>query len=152
MSVKPIPEGYHAVTPYLTVRGADKVIEFLKKAFGAEIAFEPLKRPNGKLMHAEVKIGDSRVMIADESPQAKATETTLCLYVPDVDNVFQRAVKAGGKTIMEPMDMFYGDRTGGVKDPSGNSWMIATHTEDVAMPELKNRAEEFMKQQENKAA
>lgn len=152
MSVKPIPEGYHAITPYLTVRGADKVIEFLKQAFGAEMAFEPLKRPNGKLMHAEVKIGDSRVMIADESSQAKATETTLCLYVPDVDNVYRQAVKAGGKTVMEPMDMFYGDRTGGVKDPSGNSWMIATHKEDVAMPELKKRAEEFMKQQENKAA
>lgn len=152
MSVKPIPEGYHAVTPYLTVRGADKVIEFLKRAFGAELAFEPLKRPDGKLMHAEVKIGDSRVMIADESPQAKAAEASLCLYVTDVDKVYQQAVKAGGKAIMEPMDMFYGDRTGSVKDPSGNSWMIATHTEDVAMPELKKRAEAFMKQQSDKAA
>lgn len=152
MSVKPIPEGHHSVTPYLTFRGAEKGIEFLRQAFGAEMAHEALMRPDGKIMHAEVKIGDSRVMIADESEQAKATESTLCLYVPDVDSVFQRAVKAGGKTIMEPVDMFYGDRTGGVKDPSGNSWMIATHKEDVAMPELKKRAEAFMKQQKDKAA
>lgn len=152
MSVKPIPDGYHSVTPYLTVRGADKVIEFLRQAFDAELAHEPMKRPDGTIMHAEVKIGDSRVMIAEESEQAKATVSTLYLYVPDVDSVYKRAVKAGGKVVMEPMDMFYGDRSGSVKDSSGNSWFVATHTEDVAMPELKKRAEAFMKQQKDKAA
>jgi PhnB protein len=152
MAAKPIPDGYHSVTPYLTVRGAAKVIEFLKQAFGAEIAHEPLKRPDGTIMHAQVKIGDSRVMIAEESEMAKATLSSLYLYVPNVDSVYQRAVKVGAKTIMEPMDMFYGDRCGGVKDPSGNSWMIATHKEDVAPQELTKRAEAFLKQQKSKAA
>lgn len=152
MSVKPIPDGYHAVTPYVMVRGADKVIEFLRKAFDAEMTHEPLKRADGAIMHAEVKIGDSRVMLAEESEQAKASAATFYLYVTDVDAAYERAVKAGGKTIMEPMDMFYGDRSGGVTDPSGNSWMVATHKEDVAMPELKKRTEAFMKQKKDKAA
>jgi uncharacterized glyoxalase superfamily protein PhnB len=103
-------------------------------------------------MHAEVTIGDSRVMIADESEMAKATASTLYLYVPNVDRVFQQAVKAGGTKIMEPADMFYGDRSGGVKDPFGNSWFIATHKEDVAPTELAKRAEAFIKQQKNRAA
>jgi PhnB protein len=140
------------VTPYLTVRGAAKAIDFLKKAFGAEISREPLKRPDGTIMHAEVTIGDSRVMIADESEMAKATMSTLYLYVPNVDGVFQQAVKAGATKIMEPADMFYGDRSGGVKDPSGNSWFIATHKEDIAPAEMAKRAEAFMKQQKNRAA
>jgi PhnB protein len=140
------------VTPYLTVRGAAKAIDFLKKAFGAEISHEPLKRPDGTIMHAEVTIGDSRVMIADESEMAKATMSTLYLYVPNVDGVFHQAVKAGATKIMEPADMFYGDRSGGVKDPSGNSWFIATHKEDIAPAEMAKRAEAFMKQQKNRAA
>jgi PhnB protein len=152
MAVKPIPDGYHTVTPYLTVSGATKVIEFLKQAFRAELAHEPVKRPDGTIMHAEVAIGDSRVMIADESEMAKATPSSLYLYVPNVDSVYQQAIKAGGKTVMEPMDMFYGDRSGSVKDPSGNSWFIATHKEDVAPQELAKRAEAFMKQQKGKAA
>ena len=152
MAAQSVPDGHHTVTPYLTVRDALKVIDFLKSAFGAEITHEPLKRPDGKIMHAEVKIGDSRVMIAEESEMAKAAPSSLYLYVPNVDSVYQRAVKAGGKTIMEPMDMFYGDRSGGVKDPSGNSWMIATHKEDVAPKDLAKRAEAFFKQRENKGA
>ena len=152
MAAKPVPDGYHTVTPYLTVRGAPKVIEFLRQAFGAEISLEPIKRPDGTIMHAQVTIGDSRIMIADESEMAKATESSLYLYVPNVDSVYQRAVKAGGNTIMEPTDMFYGDRSGAVKDPSGNSWFIATHKEDVAPQELQKRAETFMKQQKGKAA
>jgi len=152
MAVKPIPDGYHAVTPYVTVRGAEKVIEFLHKAFDAEMTHEPLKRPDGSIMHAEVKIGDSRVMLADESDQAKASAGTFYLYVNDADAAYHRAVKAGGRSVMEPMDMFYGDRCGGVKDASGNSWMVATHKEDVALPELKKRTEAFLKQQKNKAA
>ena len=103
-------------------------------------------------MHAEVKIGDSRVMLGEENEMAKATQSSLYLYVPDVDSVYQQAVKAGGSPVMEPMDMFYGDRSGSVKDPSGNSWFIATHKEDVAPQELAKRAEAFMKQQKGKAA
>src|SRR4051794_2370445 len=152
MAVIAVPDGYHTVTPYLTVRGAPNVIEFLKQAFGAELTHEPTKRPDGTIMHAEVKIGDSPIMIADESEMAKATTSSLYLYVPDVDSVYQRAIKAGGNTIMEPTDMFYGDRSGGVKDPSGNSWFIATHKEDVAPQELAKRAEAFLKQQKGKAA
>jgi PhnB protein len=152
MAAKPIPEGHHTVTPYLTVRGAAKVIDFLKQAFDAKITHEPLKRPDGTIMHAEVEIGDSRVMIADEGDMAKATSSSLYLYVANVDGVYQQAVTAGGTTIMEPMPMFYGDRCGGVKDPSGNSWMIATHKEDVAAQELAKRAEAFIKQQKHKAA
>ena len=97
MAAKPVPDGYHTVTPYLTVRGASKVIEFLQQAFGAKISYEPTKRPDGSIMHAQVTIGDSPVMIADESEMAKATPSSLYLYVPNVDSVYQRAIKAGGK-------------------------------------------------------
>jgi PhnB protein len=152
MAVKPIPDGYHTVTPYLTVRGAPKVIEFLKQAFRGELSHEPVKRPDGSIMHAEVAIGDSRVMIAEESEMAKATPSSLYLYVPNVDSVYQQAIKAGGKTVTEPTDMFYGDRSGSVMDPAGNSWFIATHKEDLAPQELAKRAEAFMKQQKGKAA
>src|SRR5471032_2802225 len=131
MSVKPIPDGYHTVTPYLTVRNAPKVIEFLKQAFGAKLPHDAIKRPDGSIMHAQILIGDSRVMIAEENEMAKATSSSLYIYVPNVDSVYQQAIKAGGTKVMEPVDMFYGDRSGGVKDPSGNSWFIATHKEDV---------------------
>jgi PhnB protein len=152
MAVKPIPEGYHTVTPYLTVRNAPKVIEFLKQAFGARLSHDTIKRPDGSIMHAQIIIGDSPVMIAEESEMAKATVSTLYLYVPDVDSIYQQALKAGGSNVMEPMDMFYGDRSGGVKDPSGNSWFVATHREDVKPKELAKRAEAFNKQQKGKAA
>jgi PhnB protein len=152
MAAKPVPDGYHTVTPYLTVRDAPKVIEFLQQAFGAKISHEPIKRPDGTIMHAQVTVGDSPIMIGEESEMAKPTTSSLYLYVPDVDSVYQRAVKAGGNTVMEPTDMFYGDRSGAVKDPSGNSWFIATHKEDVAPQELAKRAEAFLKQQKGKAA
>jgi uncharacterized glyoxalase superfamily protein PhnB len=152
MTAKPIPDGYHSVTPYLTVRGAARVIAFLKDAFGAKLSHEPINRPDGSIMHAQVIIGDSRIMIAEESEMAKATLSTLYLYVPNVDRVFKQAVKAGGQTVMEPMDMFYGDRSGGVKDPSGNSWFIATHKEDVSPQELAKRAADFARQQKSRAA
>jgi PhnB protein len=152
MPAKPIPEGYHAVTPYLTVKGAAKVIDFLKKAFGAKLTYEPVKRPDGAIMHADLKISDSHVMIADESEYAKATASTLYLYVPDVDAMYQQALKAGGESVMEPMDMFYGDRGSCVKDPAGNKWNIATHKEDVSAQELAKRAEAFMKQQKTGVA
>jgi len=152
MAAKPVPDGYHTVTPYLTVRDAPKIIEFLQQAFGAKISHEPVKRPDGTIMHAQVTIGDSPIMIGEESEMAKPTTSSLYLYVSDVDSVYQRAVKAGGNTVMEPTDMFYGDRSGAVKDPSGNSWFIATHKEDVAPQELAKRAEAFLKQQKGKAA
>ena len=152
MALKPIPDGYHAITPYLVVRGADKTIEFLKKAFGAAPSFEPMKRPDGKIMHADLKIGDLHVMISEASDQHPAMPCMIHLYVPNVDAVYQRALTAGGTSAMEPSDQFYGDRAGGVKDPSGNHWHIATHTEDVAPQELKKRADAMFKQQKGKAA
>jgi uncharacterized glyoxalase superfamily protein PhnB len=148
MAVKPIPEGHHTVTPYLVVRGADKTIKFLKDAFGAELAFDPLKRPDGGILHAEIKIGDARVMMAD----ATAMPSMLYVYVPNVDAVYQRAVKAGGKSMKEPADQFFGDRTASVKDPSGNHWEIGTHIEDLTPAELKKRAEAMFKQQKDHAA
>jgi PhnB protein len=149
--VKPVPEGYHTLTPYLVADGAEKVISFMKDAFGARAVIEPMMRPDGKIMHAEFKIGDSVVMIADASERAKATSTMLHVYVPDVDAVYQKALKAGATSVMEPANMFYGDRSSGVRDPAGNQWHIGTHVEDVSPTELKKRAAEFMKQQ-HKAA
>jgi uncharacterized glyoxalase superfamily protein PhnB len=152
MAVKPIPEGYHTVTPYLIVRGAAKTIDFAKKAFGADLAFEPLKRPDGAIMHAEIKIGNSHVMISEASDQHPPMQSMLHLYVPNVDSIYQRALTAGATSVIEPMDQFYGDRSGGVKDPSGVHWWIATHKEDVAPAELKKRAEAHLKAQQGKAA
>jgi PhnB protein len=152
MPVKAIPEGFHTVTPYLTVRGASEVIDFLQRAFNAEVSHEPIKRPDGKVMHAQVKIGDSSVMLGEESEQAKATPSTLYLYVADVDKAYQQAMNAGAQSVMEPVDMFYGDRCSGVKDSSGNSWMIATHKEDVSLQELQKRADDFMKKRQGQAA
>ena len=149
--VKPVPDGYHTLTPYLVADGADKVISFMKDAFGAKAVFEPMMRPDGKIMHAEFKIGNSVLMIADSSERAKATASMLYVYVPNVDAVYQKALKAGATSVMEPANMFYGDRSGGVKDPAGNHWHIGTHVEDVSPAELKKRATEFMKQQ-HKAA
>jgi PhnB protein len=148
---KPIPDGFHTITPYLVVDGAEKVIRFMKEAFGAQPVFEPMMRPDGKIMHAEFRIGDSIVMISDASERARATSDMLYLYVPNVDAVYQKALKAGGTSLMEPADQFYGDRSGGVTDPAGNRWHIGTHVEDVSPAELKKRAAEFAKQQ-NKAA
>jgi uncharacterized glyoxalase superfamily protein PhnB len=143
---KSIPEGFHNVTPYLNVRGASKTIEFAKKAFGAELVGEPTKRPDGSVMHAQFKIGDSIVMISDATDQHPPVAAMLYIYVADVDATHRRAVVAGGMTMMEPTDQFYGDRSGGVKDPAGVQWWIGTHKEDVSPQELKKRAEAFFKQ------
>lgn len=146
MPVKAVPDGYHTITPYLIVRGAAKTIDFAQKAFGAELVHEPMKTPDGRIMHAEMKIGDSRVMLSDANDQHPPMTSMLHVYVPNVDAVYQRALKAGGASTMEPTDMFYGDRGASVKDPAGISWYIATHTEDVPMPELKKRAEAHMRE------
>jgi PhnB protein len=146
VAVKPIPDGYHSVTPYLTVQGAARLLEFLKRAFDATIA-EQLEQPDGTIGHAEVRIGDSVLMIADARGEWQPATGTLYLYVPDADATYQQAIEAGAVSVMEPTTQFYGDRHGGVKDPSGNFWWIATHVEDVPPDELARRAESYMQQQ-----
>ena len=145
MAVKPIPEGYHTVTPYLMVEGVPKLIEFLKAAFGArEIHRTAL--PDGSVMHAEVQIGDSRVMMGEARGGMKPIPAMLYVYVPDVDAVYERAVRAGGTSTVKPVNQFYGDRSGAVQDASGNQWWIGTHVEDVPADELARRAEAAMQQ------
>jgi len=150
-AVRPVPEGYHTVTPYLIVNGAAKLIEFAKKAFDAK---ETLMMPGeaGKVMHAEFRIGNSMIMLADQMAEHPAQPAILYLYVEDVDETFKRALQAGGKLHKEVVDQFYGDRSGAVKDPFGNVWWIATHVEDVPPDELKRRHDDFvhkMKQQKH---
>jgi PhnB protein len=144
---KPVPKGFHTVTPYITAQHADKVIAFMQQAFGAEFDHEPMKRPDGSLMHATLRIGDSMVMIAQATEPAHAMPASLYLYLPNVDAAYQLAIKAGAASVMEPADQFYGDRCGGVKDSAGNQWFLATHIEDVQVAELKRRAAEFFKKQ-----
>jgi PhnB protein len=144
MSVKPIPDGYHSVTPYLIVEGAPKLIDFVTEAFGAEER-ERMIRADGTIGHAEVRIGDSVVMLAEASAQWKPMPAAIYLYVPDTDAVYRRALEAGASSMMEPADQFYGDRNAGVKDPTGNLWWIGTHKEDVPREELERRAAAIMK-------
>ena len=140
----PVPAGFHTVTPYLIADDAEAVIAFMQQAFGAQFDHRPTKRPNGKLMHATLRIGDARVMIGNASEHAKAMPAMLYVYVPNVDEVYAAALKAGGTSVMPPTDMFYGDRSGGVADPAGNQWYIATHIEDVGDDELQARADKMM--------
>lgn len=139
MSVKAIPEGFHSVTPYLLVKDGAKLIEFVERAFGAE-QIERLEDPDGTVRHAQVRIGDSFVMLG--TPQGEPMPSSLYLYVPDCDAVYARALEAGATSIMEPADQFYGDRGAGVTDPFGNLWWIGTHIEDVSHEELERRAAE----------
>ncbi len=136
---KPIPDGFHAVMPYLVVNGAPGLIEFLKKTFGAQET-ERMNRPDGTIAHAEVKIGDSMVMLSDATPEYKPIPSMLYMYVRETDAVYDRALRAGASSLMAPADQFYGDRNAMVKDPSGNTWCIATHVEDVPADELRRRA------------
>jgi PhnB protein len=145
MAVKPIPDGYHSVTPYVIVEGVPKLIDFLKQAFGAT-ELHRMAQPDGTIRHAEVRIGDSIVMMGEAGGQFKAAPVTIHLYVPDSDAAYKRALQAGATSITDMADQFYGDRSGGVKDPTGNSWWIATHKEDVPPEEMKKRAEAAMKQ------
>jgi uncharacterized glyoxalase superfamily protein PhnB len=146
MAVKPIPDGFHSVTPYLIVQRVDTLIGFLKQAFEATEIFR-MPRPDGTIMHAEVKIGDSIVMMGEPMAERQPMPGSLYLYVHDTDAVYQRALQAGATSLMEPADQFYGDRSAGVQDLVGNMWWIATHKEDVSPEELPRRAEAFMKQQ-----
>ena len=146
MAVKPIPEGYHSITPYLTVNDAAGLIRFLERAFAATVK-ERMARPDGSVMHAEMRIGDSLVMLGQGAGESKARPSTLYLYVEDVDATWKRAIEAGAKPLREVRDEFYGDRSGGVTDPAGNDWYIATHKEDVSPEELQRRAAAMGRQQ-----
>jgi PhnB protein len=144
MAVKPIPAGYHSITPYLVAAGASKLIDFLKQAFDAK-EVERMAAPDGTIRHAELKIGNSMLMMAEGSDKWKPMPCALYLYVTDVDTTYQRALAAGGTLLNEPTNQFYGDRSGGIKDPSGNTWWIGTHVEDVSREEMTRRAQAQMK-------
>jgi len=144
VAVKPIPDGYHTVTPYLVVEDCAKLIEFLKEAFDGKEQ-ECMKRPDGRVLHAEVRIGDSVVMMGEAQGQFKPMPGSLYLYVKDTDATYKRALGAGGMTMMEPADQFYGDRNAGVMDPCGNLWWIATRQEDLSREEITKRAAALMK-------
>ena len=149
--VQPIPKGYHSVTPYLCVNDAARAIEFDQRAFGAKQTVR-MDGPNGKIAHAELKIGDSMIMLADEMPSAgchspqslRGTTCSIFLYVDNVDSVFKQAVSAGAKADTQPENMFWGDRYGKLTDPFGHSWALATHVEDVTPEEMKNRMKHAM--------
>jgi PhnB protein len=146
-AAKPIPEGYHTVTPYLIFSGAGEAIAFYQRALGAEELMR-IGGPGGKIGHAEIRIGDSRIMLADEHPELQAlspktiggSPVSIHLYVEDVDTAVERAVAAGAKLIRPVADQFYGDRIGDIEDPFGYRWFIATHKEDLPMDEIRRRA------------
>jgi uncharacterized glyoxalase superfamily protein PhnB len=148
MPVRPVPEGYHTVTPYLVVDNAQTLIEFAKRAFDATVG-EEMKREDGTIMHAELQIGDSRIMLGQANEQHKAMPCALYLYVPDTDATYKKALAAGAVSTMEPANQFYGDRNAGVRDQNGITWWIGTHVEDVSPEELKKRgaAEEAKRRQ-----
>jgi len=160
MSVKPVPSGYHTITPFLTVRDAARAIEFYKQAFGATDR-GVMKGPDGKVMHAELQIGDSIIMLSDEFPEfgAKSPEALngspmgLHIYIENVDAAFDRAVKAGAHVEMPVAEQFWGDRYGRLRDPFGHKWSIATHTRDLPRDEMKREMDDAMaKMQQKKSA
>ena len=151
-ATKPIPEGYHSATPYLIVKGAAEAIDFYKRAFGATESFR-MADPSGGIAHAEIKIGDSVIMLADEHPNMGyrgprslgGSAVSIMLYVADVDGTFDRSLTAGAKSQRPVANQFYGDRSGTLEDPFGHIWTISTHVEDVAPEEMKRRAEAAFK-------
>jgi PhnB protein len=154
MAVKPIPDGYHTATPYLIVHDGVRALDFYQRAFGATELMR-MVGPGGKLGHAEIKIGNSPIMLADEFPEMGArspqalggSPVSILLYVEDVDARFHQAIAAGAKVVRPLADQFYGDRSGTLEDPFGHKWTIATHKEDVPPAEMQRRAEAFMKKQ-----
>ncbi|HEY2960994.1 MAG TPA: VOC family protein [Pyrinomonadaceae bacterium] len=144
-NVKPIPEGYHSVTPYLIISGAADALDYYKKAFGAVELFR--MDHGGKIGHAEIKIGDSPIMLADEQPEMGyrspkslgGTPVSIMIYVEDVDTIYKRAIAAGGTEVKALQDQFYGDRSGTLTDPFGHVWTVATHKEDVTEEEMNKR-------------
>jgi PhnB protein len=147
--VKPIPEGYHTIQPYLHIRGAAKALDFYKKAFGA---VERMRMPqaDGLIGHAEIQVGDSVIMLADEKPERGiyspahfgGTACSIMMYVEDCDAIYQQALAAGAKSLREPEDQFYGDRSAGVEDPFGFQWWLGTHVKDVSMEEMEQAMHE----------
>ncbi len=158
MATKTIPDGYHSVTPYLIIKGAAAAIEFYKRAFGATELMR-MPSPDGRIGHAEIKIGDSAIMLADEHPQMGykspqslgGSAVNMMVYVDRVDDVFKQAVEAGARELQPVKDQFYGDRSGTLQDPFGHTWTIATHTEDIPPEEMRKRAEKFMQKQKANA-
>jgi PhnB protein len=150
-SVQPVPKGYHTVTPYLVVNDAARALDFYKRAFGAQEVAR-MDAPGGKIGHAEIKIGDSMIMISDEMPGSGAkspralggSPVSIFLYLNDVDTTFRQAVSAGAKADAQPTDMFWGDRYGKLTDPFGHQWGLATHKEDVSPQEMAKRSKEAM--------
>lgn len=148
-TVKPVPDGYHSVQPYLHVRGAAQAIEFYRQSFGATEIMR-IRRPDGGVGHAELRLGDSVIMLADEVPERGVyspahfggSAVSLMIYVEDCDTVYRQALAAGAKSLREPADQFYGDRGAGVEDPFGFQWWLATHIRDMTVEELRNAAEE----------
>ena len=138
MAVKPVPEGYHTVIPYLVVPEADKMVTFLKAAFGAK-EHDITRGDDGSIWHADVQIGDSHVMLSQANDRFPAMPAAIYLYVPDTDATYKAALAAGATSTMEPADQFYGDRNAGVRDAQGNMWWIGTHVEDVAPDEMARR-------------
>jgi len=150
MVVQPVPEGYNTVTAYLAVPNATEAIDFYTRALGAKERTR-MEGPGGSIMHAELELGDSLIMLSDPFPQASTktpkelggTSVSMMVYVDDIDGLYKQAIDAGATSLLEPDDMFWGDRFGSVQDPFGHSWTIATHIEDVSPEELKKRSEEF---------
>lgn len=153
MPVQPVPEGYHTLTAYLAVDDAAAAIDFYGRAFGAKERVR-MAGPGDSVMHAELEIGDSLLMLSDPFPQASTkppkelggTSASIFMYVEDIDSMYKQAMDAGASSLMEPDDMFWGDRFGSVQDPFGHSWTIATHVEDVSPEEMEKRSEAFMAQ------
>lgn len=151
MATRTTPDGYHSVTPYLIIKGAADAIDFYNRSFGATELLR-MMRPDGKVGHAEIRIGDSTIMLADEHPEMGyrspqslgGAGVSLMLYVDRVDEVFNRAVASGAKELQSVKDQFYGDRSGTLQDPFGHTWTVATHLEDIAPEEMRRRAEKFM--------
>jgi PhnB protein len=159
MATKPVPDGYRTATPYLIVKGAAEAIEFYKRAFGATEMLR-MADPQGRVGHAEIKIGDSVIMLADEHPamgyrsprSLGGSSVSILLYLEDVDAVYERALKAGARSQRPVADQFYGDRSGTLEDPFGHLWTVATHVEDVPPEELERRARAAMKSAASSAA
>lgn len=144
MANHPIPAGYHTATPYIIAPNVRALVRFLEQAFDATTTVPPLERPDGGIMHTEVQVGNSRIMMGEASERWPAKPGTIFLYVPDVDASYKRALEAGGKSIMEAADQFYGDRMAGVEDPSGTQWWIASHVEDVPPDEMGRRRDAYL--------
>ena len=145
MAVQPIPDGYPTVTPYLVVEGAGECLEFIREVFGGEEKMR-MEGGDGRVGHAEMRIGDSLVMVADAGGENSPQTAMLHLYVEDCEATFRRALDAGATAVREPTDQFYGDRSASVRDKFGNSWFMATHVEDVAPEEMERRAREWAEQ------